>query len=231
MARATAVEGLGEIRAARGHDGAAKFFFDAIAEESLLASQGNRRLELAVGKMFEPFHAAGDADVFFDEIVVGLNVLVTERPVFAVAVERSSFKVPVAEAQADAAPDIGAATGNAQAAHPIERLFLGRGVGLLEIVDEPVKGVFVADVELGLDGASLADDFRSHVAVLEFERGLVLGKILVGLGAAGFEECNFQPRFGEAFAGPAAGSAGTYDDHVVGMMGLVGHTVSAKAAC
>jgi len=34
MAGAAAVDGLGEIRGARGHYGAAKLFLDAIAEES-----------------------------------------------------------------------------------------------------------------------------------------------------------------------------------------------------
>src|SRR5207245_6919987 len=60
MARATAVEGLGEIRAARGHDGAAKFFFDAIAEESLLARLGNERMGRAACEVSVAFGCSGE---------------------------------------------------------------------------------------------------------------------------------------------------------------------------
>src|SRR5437879_158769 len=86
VARATAVDGLGQIRGTRGHNRAAKLFLDAIAEESFLASERDWRLKLAVRKMLEAFGGAGDADVFFDEVVVWLDVLVTERPIFAAAV-------------------------------------------------------------------------------------------------------------------------------------------------
>ncbi len=98
MAGAAAVDGLGQICRARGHDGAAEFFLDAIAEQSFLASERNGRLELAVGEMLEAFGAAGDADVLFDEIVVRLDIFVAERPVFSVAVERGGFEIPIAEA-------------------------------------------------------------------------------------------------------------------------------------
>jgi len=53
--------------------------------------------------MLEAFGAAGDADVFLNEVVVRLDVLVTERPVFTVAVEGSCFEIPIAETEADAA--------------------------------------------------------------------------------------------------------------------------------
>ena len=159
VAGAAAVEWFGEIGGARGHDGAAEFFLDAIAEERFLASERDGRLELAVGEILEAFGAAGDADVFFDEVVVGLDVFVAERPVFAVAVVGGGLEIPIAEAQADAAPDVGAAAGHAHAAHPVEGLAGGSGVRLFEIVGEPVVGVFVADFEFGLDGARLADDF------------------------------------------------------------------------
>jgi hypothetical protein len=223
VAGAAAVEWPGQIRGARGHDGAAEFFLDAIAEERFLASERDGRLELAVGEMLEAFRAAGDADIFFDEIVVGLDVLVAERPVFAVTVVGGGLKIPIAEAQADAAPDVGAAAGHAHAAHPVEGLARGSGVRLFEVVGEPVVGVFVANFKFGLDGAGFADDFFRAIAVLEFERGFVLGEIIVGLRAAGFKEGDFQAGFREALAGPASGCAGADDDDVVRLLFLFGH--------
>jgi hypothetical protein len=108
--------------------------------------------------MFEAFGHAGDADIFFYDVVVRSDVAVGDGPVFAVAVVRSGFKVLVAEAEADAAPNVGAAAGHAEAAHPVERFVGGGGVGLVVIVDEPVLRVLVADVELGLDRVIFFDD-------------------------------------------------------------------------
>jgi len=55
----------------------------------------------------------------------------------------------------------------------------------------------------------------------------VLGEILVGLRAAGFEQSDFQSGFREAFAGPAAGSAGTHNGHIVKVVLSLKHSVSA----
>ncbi len=106
------------------------------------------------------------------------------------------FEIPIAEAEADAAPDVGAAAGHAEAAHPVEGLVGGSGVGLVVIVDEPVLGVFVADVELGLDRVIFCDDGIRHGAVLQLEGGLVLGEIFVGLGAASFDDGDVEASFG-----------------------------------
>ena len=43
----------------------------------------------------------------------------------------------------------------------------------------------------------------------------MLAEIRVGLRAAGFEDGDVEPGFGEALAGPAAGGAGAYHDYVV----------------
>ena len=231
VARAAAVKGPGEIGGARGHDGAAELFLDAISEERFLTGERNRRLKLAVGKILEALGAAGDADIFFDEIVVRLNIFVAEGPVFAVAVVRGGLEIPIAEAQADAAPDVGAAAGHPHAAHPIEGLVGGSGVGLFEIVDEPVVSVFVANFKFGLDGAGFADDFFGQIAIFEFERGLVFGEVFVGLRAAGFEKGNFQAGFREALAGPASGSAGADDDDVVRLVFLFGHEAQFRNGC
>ena len=44
---------------------------------------------MAVGEMLKALGGAGDTDIFFDEIVVRLDVFVTERPVLTKTVERS----------------------------------------------------------------------------------------------------------------------------------------------
>src|SRR5258708_33754455 len=119
--------------------------------------------------MLETFRGAGDGDVFFDKVVVGLDVFVTERPVFTVAVKGSCLEIPIAEAQADAAPDVGAAASDAQAAHPVEWLFGGRSVRPIEGVDKPVVRIFVANPEFDLDGGRRTDDFKPAGTVLEFE--------------------------------------------------------------
>ena len=188
MARAAAVDGLCEICGAGERDGATEFCFNAFAENYFLARERHGRLELAVGQVLEAFGHAGDADVFFDDVVVRSDVGVADGPVFAVAVVRGGFEILIAEAEADAAPDVGAAAGHAEAAHPVEGLVGGRGVGLVVIVDEPVLRVFVADVELPLDGVFFCDDGVRHVAVFELEGGFVLGEVFVGLRATGFDD-------------------------------------------
>src|SRR6266403_3110730 len=231
MAWAAAVDGLGKIGGARGHDGAAELFLEAIAEESFLTSERNGRLELAVREMLEAFGGAGDADVFFDEIVVRLDIFITKRPVFSVTIERGGFEIPIAEAQADAAPDVGSAAGHAQAAHPVKGLAGGRCIRLFQIVDEPVERIFVANAEFDLDRAGLADDFRRAVAVLELELGLVFGEILVGLRAAGFQQRDLQAGFRKALAGPASGSAGADDDNIIRMVLLLRHKMKIRSEC
>src|SRR5215471_13413602 len=101
--------------------------------------------------MLDFFLHSGDADVSLDQVVVRLEILVRKRPVFAVAIVGSGLEVPIAEAQTNAAPNVGAASGDAQAAHPKERVIGGLGVRLLEVVDEPAVIVFATDFEDGLD--------------------------------------------------------------------------------
>ena len=214
MARAATVQRLGQICDTRGHDHAAELFTHALAEERLLAGERNRRLESTVGKKIDALRASRNTDVSFDKIVVRLDICISERPIFPIAVVRSRLEIPIAVAQAEPAPNVGPPTGNAQAAHPKKRL-VGRGsVRFIQVVDEPVGVVFAAS-ESGLDRTSLAHDFRSHVAIFQLERGLVLGEILVGLSFAGFEESYVQSGFRQPFARPPARSAGAYNNDVV----------------
>jgi len=230
VARAAAVQRPRKIRDASGRNGAAKFLPHALAEERFLASQRNRRLKKAVWKMFEGFFAAADADVSLDEVIIWLDVLVTERPAFVVTIMGGGFEIPIAVAQAHAAPNVGPSPGHAQAAHPEERLVGRSRVWFLEIVDEPVRVVFAAG-KPGLDRPCLAQNFRSPVAVLQFESGLVSGKLFVGLRFAGFEKRDLQSRFRQAFARPSPGGPGTHNDDVVKVVLSLGHVVSVKNGC
>jgi hypothetical protein len=163
VTRAAAVEGLRKICGPRLGNDAAKLFSDTIAKQSLLASERNRRLKKTVGKMLDGLLAARNANVFFNQQVIRLAVFVTKRPIFSVAIVGSGSEIPIAEAQADAAPYVGAAAGDAQAAHPEKKLVGRGGIRFLEIVDEPISVVFAAS-ESGLDGTGFPQKFLSPIA-------------------------------------------------------------------
>jgi len=145
-------------------------------------------LKLAVWKILEAFFRAADANIFFDEVVVRLDVLITERPVFAESIVRRTFEIEITKAERNSAPNICAAPGHAYAAHPKKRLILRRRVRLFEVVRKPIGGVFVADIKDGLHWSRLADDFPSHIAIFQEECRFVLGKIGVQLRTACFEK-------------------------------------------
>src|SRR5260370_17120752 len=121
----------------------------------------------------------------------------------------SRLEIPIAEAQAHATPNVGAATGHAQAAHPVKRFVCRRGVWFFEIVDEPVVGIFVANSEFDLDGPRLADEFRGLVPIFELKFWLLLREILIGLRTAAFQERTFAAPFRHPFASPPARHAPT----------------------
>src|SRR2546430_9995049 len=99
------------------------------------------------------------------------------------------------------------------------------------IRDLTVTGVQTCALPIYLDGAGFADDFRRSVAVLELERGLVFGEILVGLQAAGFQQRDLQAGFREALAGPASGSTGADDDDIIRMVLLLRHKMKIRSEC
>ena len=57
----------------------------------------HRRLEAAVGQLVDAFSLPADPDVLLDEVVVGREVRVGERPVLAVAVVGRGLEVEVAQ--------------------------------------------------------------------------------------------------------------------------------------
>src|SRR5438046_2153312 len=97
VARAATVQRLGQICDTRGHDHAAELFTHALAEERLLAGERNRRLESTVGKKIDALRASRNTDVSFDKIVVRLDICISERPIFPIAVVRSRLEIPRSE--------------------------------------------------------------------------------------------------------------------------------------
>ena len=94
-------------------------------------------LELAVGQVGQALGMAGDPEVEVDLVVVGLEVGVRDRPVFAEAVVALRLEVVVGEAQGEPAPDVRLAAEDARA-HPG---VLRARVGMLLLVHDDVLRV------------------------------------------------------------------------------------------
>src|SRR5215468_2932663 len=135
---------------------------------------------------------------------------------------RSGFKVQVTKAQADAAPDVGTAAGDAEAAHPQERLVVGSGVRLFQIVYEPI-GIVFRTSKKRLNRTSLLQEVLGVVAIFQLELRFVFGEVSIGLRLACFEERDFEAGFRQALAGPTARGARTDNDYVVFRLVLVLH--------
>jgi len=71
--------------------------FEPIAEQRFLAGHRHWWLKLTIGQMIQTFLRTADADIFFDDVVVRRDVLLTQRPIFPEAVVRRGFEIQVAE--------------------------------------------------------------------------------------------------------------------------------------
>src|SRR6202035_1844948 len=91
VTRVAAVVRLREDRRTADGDGAAEFSFDSFAEQNFAAAHFHRRQKQAVGQHLVAFGGAGDANIFFDDIVERSHVGVGDRPVIAVAVAAGGF--------------------------------------------------------------------------------------------------------------------------------------------
>src|SRR5207245_7854101 len=111
-------------------------------QQDQLTGKPRRTKKLALQQLKYAIRDADNTNVFFHEVLVRLQILVTQRPVFSEAILGRSFKIEIAEAKADAPPDVRAATGDAHAAQPTEGLVRGCGVRLLQVVAEPIVVVF-----------------------------------------------------------------------------------------
>ena len=139
--------------------------------------------------------------------------------------KRLAFEILLAEAIALAAPDVGAAADDAHPALPAEGLVRGSGVGLFEVVREPVVVVFGAGVAVALARPRLGHDARRASAIAQLEGLFVLRVVGVGQRAAGVDQRHAESGFGQAFGRPASGCAGSHHQDVVLVRGLRLHTV------
>src|SRR5215470_12344956 len=138
-----------EIGDAVGHNAPAEFLFDHLLGLESAARKIHRRKKLSVGHLREAFARSADADVAFDEIVVGFEIFVPNGPVFAVAVTTGGFEFVIAEAIALARP-AESFPSDLPAANPHERLVRRKCVGMLDVVDEELMTKFVARVAQAL---------------------------------------------------------------------------------
>ncbi len=223
VAGSAAIDGPGEVRGACGRNQPAELFFHAVAQLRLRAGQAHIGLKLPIRQVLPTFGAAGHTDVLFHTVVIRSQILITQRPVFAVTIEGGSFQIEVTQAKAHTAPDIRAAAGNAQSALPAKRHVLGGGVGLFQIVTEPIVSVLVASAQLRLHGAGLLDNFRRPVPILQLESGLMLFEVLVRLRAAAIHQRYLQPGLRQTLARPSPRGARTDHNRVEVCFGLISH--------
>ena len=205
---------LGDVGRAADRDRPSQLLLHPRAKLRLGAAHRHGGMELAVGQLRHVFGLAGDADVVLDQLVVGHQVLVAERPVLAVAVEGLALQVLLAEPIALAAPDVGASADHARAALPAERLVVRVGVRLVEVVGEPVVVPLAAGVAVALLRPRPPHQVARLVAVLQVEGGDVLGEVLVGLRLARFEQRHLDAGLREPLGRPAARGARSHHDHI-----------------
>src|ERR1700722_2474644 len=154
---------------------AVQFRFESFLQRDFGAVQLGRALKDAVGEPLEAFFDAGDAEVEVDLVVVGREVAVADRPIFAEAVAVVGFEIVVGEAQREAAPDVGLAAKAAGADPGV----VCAGVGIFAFVDGDVFYIVaVADVALEVFGAFETGSVgrATNGVLVVVERMLVGGK-------------------------------------------------------
>ena len=176
-----------------------------LLDQQLVAARLRRRLEDAVRIVGQPFIRSEEADVSVDAVVVGLEVVVGDRPVVAEAVEALASEIVRPEAERNAAPVIGAAAEHARA-EPVESIAGRRRVWLTFERPAAPAGVELAELALGNRQAS--------------PRRLVRPRHHLRVAArvehhAGFEHQDVRAGFGQHLRGHAAARARANDDNVV----------------
>ncbi len=204
VAGGAAAVGLGQDRDARGDAGDPQLVAGLLDQELVSPGRG-RRQEDAVGLVLQALVGAEQADHAVEPVVVGLDVVVGHRPVVAQAVAAARLEVPGTEAQADAAPVVGAAPQH-PAAKPHELAALGHGERLTRDVPAAQGGVELAEGAPAMGGAP-----AGRVVVPLEHRPVLLHRPL----GAGLEQDAVGPRLGERVGGHAAAGAGADDADVV----------------
>ena len=203
-----------QVGDAVGHDAPAKLALDHVFGLQRAAGKIHGRQKLSVGQLRQAFARSADTDVAFDQVVVGLEFLVADGPVFAVAVASGGFEFVVAVAIAFARP-AERLPANLAAANPHEGFVRGKGVGMLQIVDEELMAVFVAGVTQALHRLRLEQALLvAKAAELQLVGPDVLGEIARGdARRSSFEHDDGESALGQLFGDPSATGAGTDDQH------------------
>src|SRR3954471_8962854 len=145
-------------------------------------------------------------------VVVGLELFVADRPVFAVAIAGGRFEFVVTVAIAFASPAESLAT-YLPAANPHEGLVDGEGIRILQVIDEKLMAVLIAGIaealyRLVLQQAALI----AESAEFELVRPHVFGEIASrNARRSGLEHQDRQATLSYFFGAPAA--AGARTDH------------------
>ena len=192
-----------EDREARGDDGDAEALAGLLDRE-LVAARLRGRHEDAVRLVLDPLVRAEDPDHLVEAVVIGLEVLVADRPVVAEAVAAAALEVPGAEAERDATPVVRAAAEHA-AAEPHEAGARGDGVGLALDVPAALAGVELAE---GPPAVALAAPGR---VVVPGEHRPVLARVP---GLPGLEHHDLGPGLGEDLRRHPAAGPRPHDAHV-----------------
>jgi len=194
---------------ANGQDAVVKVLCDGGAEILLDASEFHGREKFSVRELRQTFGLAADAGEFFNVVVPGSDVRITNRPVGGDSLFQIGFEIEIAPAVTLAAPGEGFSA-NLAATNPGE-MFAGiAGIGILLVIDKKLMGVFIAGVvDLALDGlGALALAAIVPATVLEFPNGDVLDIVALGDDRTSrFEDQSIEALFGELFRSPAAGDA------------------------
>src|SRR4029079_14902342 len=113
-------------------------FLETCAERDLRARHRHRRLGPSVRQAGQAFGHALHADVLLDQVVIGLEIGVTERPVDAGAIVRRRLELEVTDAKRLAAPDVRPSAYD-PGTDP-DKLRIGFvHVWLFDVVDEPAR--------------------------------------------------------------------------------------------
>src|SRR4051812_38728211 len=102
-------------------------------------------MKFAVRQLIKAFGHSRYADVLLNEVVIWSHILITERPILSIPVMGRGLEIQITEPITLPSPDIRAAPGYSQAAHPGERHALRHAVRFLEIIAEPLVVVLRGD--------------------------------------------------------------------------------------
>ena len=219
-----------QVGDAVGHDAPAKLTLDHVFGLLRAAGKIHGRQKLSVGQLRQALARSTDTDIAFDHVVVGLKFLVADGPIFAVAVASGSLEFIVAVAIAFARP-AERLSSNLTAANPKEGFVRGKGVGVLQIVDEELMAVFVAGVAQALHRLRLKQALLvAKAAELQLVGPDVFGEIACRYTRrASFEHNHGDSALGQLFGDPSATSAGTDDQHFMDLSARQEHEANSVA--